>query len=763
MELPVVSALEFEQIRSSIKTFIKTKTDFTDYDFEGSNLSMLVDILAYNTLYTSYNVNMASNELNLDTAVLRDNVVSIAKRLGYTPSSYTSSKVRLNVLVNDTNNLDKIIVTKGPILAASASGKSFIFIIRDDLEVDVRGKTSILFNNIESVEGSDFSITYTVDESNEHQRFFIPNNFVDSETIRAFVIPDTTSNFEEEYERRNTIVDVDASSKIFFVEEVQDQKYEVIFGDDVFGRKLRSGEIVRLQYVVSSGGDSNNIRESQFNFVGKIFGVKEGIQRIIEFANISYEVISDFSDGGSEFESIESIKYAAPRYYASQERAVTIDDYESIIRQIYPNTKSVTVAGGEALSIPQYGKIFITIKPIVGDKVSDGEKQRIKTELKKYQVGSIAIELLDPDVLSIHATPVVIYDKNKTRKSESDLTSDTNQKVLDYSLTPNFDKFNGLYSNSKLSNEISTIDSAVEFVRISPYLVKKKNLIERIPNRYVVDFNTKLRSSSKYPYYVFSEPFCASGIQIPVFLGAPANCDYSGDLNLYSVRNEYIKTVGTVNSRTGKVEFFIEACQSATIDIVAIPDVTEVPAGPNTTPKLLLDDILILDPDDALPFLDPDDIPNLPYPPVVKLGTTGDPTVSGPLLPRDPTVGGPLLPGGITGGGPLLPRDPTVGGPLLPGGTTLPVGGDLLPFVPTGDTIFRPGNTTEDSDGNQIAIPTNLTPGVGGYIPYTPSIPPSSTDTTPTVRPLDPTGGIDPNDINTIENFTPEIDPTVCS
>ena len=194
MELPVVSALEFEQLKSSIKTFIKTKTDFKDYDFEGSNLSMLVDVLAYNTLYTSYNVSMAANELNLDTAVFRDNVVSIAKRLGYNPNSYTSAKVSADITVNNTQNFDSIRIEPGPVLAASANGQNFTFILRDNLEINVKGKQSVTFPSVELLEGSDFSITYTVDTTNEHQRFFIPNSFVDAESIRVFVIPDPSTN-----------------------------------------------------------------------------------------------------------------------------------------------------------------------------------------------------------------------------------------------------------------------------------------------------------------------------------------------------------------------------------------------------------------------------------------------------------------------------------------------------------------------------------------------------------------------------------------
>ena len=208
MELPVVSSLEFEEVRDSIKNFIKNKTDFQDYDFEGSNLSMLIDILSYNTLYTTYNVNMASNELNLDTAVLRDNIVSISKRLGYTPSSYTSSRVKMNVNLSGVSSYDVVRLKKGAALSASSNNKNYTFILTEDIDISVKNRSSISFENIEVVEGTEFVISYTVDESNEHQRFFIPNNFIDSETVRVSVISDPTNTQEIEYMKKDTIVDV---------------------------------------------------------------------------------------------------------------------------------------------------------------------------------------------------------------------------------------------------------------------------------------------------------------------------------------------------------------------------------------------------------------------------------------------------------------------------------------------------------------------------------------------------------------------------
>ncbi len=687
MELPVVSALEFEQLRSSIKSYIQTKTDFKDYDFEGSNLSMLVDVLAYNTLYTSYNVNMAANELNIDTAVLRDNVVSIAKRLGYNPSSYTSAKVSIDLTINNVQNYESVSIQAGPVLAASAGGKNYIFILRDKLEVDVRGRTSINFSDVEIIEGSDFSITYTVDTSNEHQRFFIPNSFVDVETIRAFVISDPTTNIEEEYERKYSIVDVNAASKIFFVEEVQDQKYEVIFGDDVFGRQLKNGEVIRLQYVVSSGAEANNIRT--FDFTGIIKGKSNNLENTIGISNIVYSIKSEFSDGGSEFESIRSIKYAAPRKYASQERAVTLSDYESIVRQIYSNADLVKVIGGESFTPPRFGKIYIIIKPIVGEKVSSLEKERIKREFKKYQVGSISTEVIDADTLDIYTTPIILYDDTKTRKTRLEIISLVNKTILEYIQDPEFNSFGGVYSNSKLICDLRDLDSAIKFVSARIYLKKSITLISDTETRYEVNFDTKLKTNTKYQFYVISDPFCVRDVAAPVFLAAAGNCDYTGDLNMYTISGKFIKTVGKVNESTGKIEFTLRSCEDAPINITVIPEITEIVAGPGTTPNLVVNDIIVSTDFDETDPLDPN-LNDMPVQTILSQPASGDPTA------------------GIT---------------------------DFAPLI---------------------------VPSPGGSIPYIPSTPEFISTTTETDE-NDPTGGIDPNNITTIEDYTPEIDPTTCS
>lgn len=666
MELPVVSALEFDQLRSSIKNFIRTKTDFTDYDFEGSNMSMLVDVLAYNTLYTSYNVNMAANELNLDTAVIRDNVVSIAKRLGYNPNSYTAAKIPVNITINNISNYDIVKVKKGTVLSTSTASKNYTFITRDDLEIAVRGRSSVSFTNVDTIEGSEFAITYVVDESNEHQRFFVPNNFIDSDTIRVFVISDPTNNKEVEYTRKNTIVDVSGSDEVFFVEEVQDQKYEIVFGDDVIGRKLRNGEIVKIQYIITSGAEANNIKK--FNFIGKVSGLTGNIEVSLPSSNVSWSLGSEFSDGGSEFESIRSIKYRAPRYYASQERAVTLSDYESIIQQIYSNADLVNVVGGESLTPPRYGRVFITIKPIIGETVSSIEKQRILKELKKYKVGSIDVEVLDPTTIEVVAKPIVMFDQSKTRNRDFNIISLITDYINNYITGIDFNSFGGTYSDLEVRCGIKDLDGAIKYVNVPVYLRQLVNLIDRVEADYEVNFYTKLKVDSESEYYMISDPFCHSGISSPVFLAAKSNCNQDYSVGMYTVGGTFLKTVGKIDIETGEITFTVQSCQSTPINITVIPEILDITFGPNIVPEMILLQPVVVDSIDDLndrsQLLD-DDQSVLPIDDILSTPATGDLTVI-----IDPTSPPPLtvLPGGsvpnISDIDPGLTVEPEVG-PVL--------------------------------------------------------------------------------------------------
>jgi|TARA_R100000030_G_scaffold45825_1_gene34573 hypothetical protein len=630
MELPTVAALEFEQLRASIKNYIKTKSTFTDYDFEGSNLSMLVDILAYNTLYTTYNLNMASNELNLDTAVLRDNIVSHAKRLGYNPNSYTSSKVQTDITVSGLLALqvNRIGLKSGPILSTTFQGKNYTFVARDPLNLTVSGDTAV-FRDVELYEGTTFSIRYTVDTSNENQRFIIPNTYIDSDSVKVSVKADSTSTTSTNYTRKNTIVGVSPSDTVFFVEEIQDQQYEIVFGDDVIGRKLQNGEIVTIQYIITAGGELNNVKEGSLKFVGTVEYVdSNNVTGKVALSNINFSLNTESSFGGSNFEDIASIKFRAPRYFAAQERAVTISDYESLIMQIYGNADLVKVVGGELLNPPEYGKVFITIKPKVGSVVSDTEKDRIVRDLRSFIVGSVTPVIRDPKKYTIRVIPQLTYNKNKTRKSQATLKKLVRDIVVKYETTDLFKNFGGKFSNSSIVADIQNIDNSIisSNVKVRACVEVDLEINNRIETKYDGSFFTSIRSKLESKYAVVSDFFCYPGQKDPVFIGTPSfgenNCQVDGNLYLIDINGNLLGVVGTIDYETGEFSFSVASCSDEPINICAIPDDPNIDLDDQTYPTIEINDVIVIDPDDGGdPDLSPED--ELPVP--TPGDTAGDP------------------------------------------------------------------------------------------------------------------------------------------
>ena len=637
MELPSVASLEFEQLKASIKNYIKTKSDFTDFDFEGSNLSMLVDILAYNTLYTSYNINMASNELNLDTAVLRDNIVSHAKKLGYNPISYQSSKVVVDLTCSNVGGYKRLGLKSGATLQTSMSGKNYTYVSKDPINLTiVPGASQAVFRDVELVEGTVFDINYTVNTSNEHQRFFIPNNFVDSTTVKVFVKDDASATTSTEYTRKNTIVGVKPSDTVFFVEEVQDQKYEVIFGDDVIGRKLQNGEVVTIRYIVTAGSELNNVKESSLQFIGTIEYVDASDNTgKLPLSDVSFTLNDQNSSGGSSFESISSIKYRAPRYYAAQERAVTISDYESLIMQLYGNTDLVKVVGGETLYPPQFGKVFITIKPKVGDVVSSTEKLNIVKDLKDYIVGSITPVIVDPKRIKITVKPVIVYNKDKTRRSAAALAKLIRDLLIDYENSDAFKNFIGRFSKSELLAAIQNLDASILYTNVKTKVCAEIDLqSSTTPIDYSGSFFTKMKSKLDGKYAIVSGYFCYPGYADPVFIGVPSQlegCVLDNNIYIFDKNGNIIDTIGTIDFDTGEFSFSIPACSDDDINLCGLQDGTDLETDSETYPDIIIDDPVILDDDDDDSELDDDTSIGEP-----DIGdVTGDPDITSPTTVVD--------------------------------------------------------------------------------------------------------------------------------
>lgn len=451
--------LDFDQIKDSITQYLRSNSNFTDYDFQGSNLSTIIDALAYNSYISAYNANMITNEVFIDSATLRENVVSLAKHIGYLPRSRNCSKAVISFIVNaSTGNTSPTYLTlKSGIICTTQVGfgkANYIFSLRDDVIAPVINGIAV-FNNVEILEGSLIAQNFTVNSIIPNQRYILDNPNIDTNTIRAVIRRSAESSVTEVFSLCKDFCAIGPESKVFFLQEIEDQRYEVIFGDGVFGRKLEDGNIVELSYIVSDGGeDANNIET--FNYVGKIY---DNTNRFVD-AGISIVFSDGPSQGGRNIESVDFIKKFAPRLYAAQGRAVTSSDYEAIVTQIYPEAESISVFGGEELDPPQYGKVFITIKPYVGEILPISIKNNIKDSLRKYGVAGIRPEIIDLKYVYVEYDSSIYYDINKVN-SVNTLKANILDSIERYADSVELNKHGARFKYSKFLKIIDDTDTSI--------------------------------------------------------------------------------------------------------------------------------------------------------------------------------------------------------------------------------------------------------------------------------------------------------------
>ena len=454
--------LDFDQIKTSIKDYIRANSDFTDFDFEGSNFSVLIDTLAYNTYITAFNSNMIVNESFLDSATVRENVVSLARNVGYVPRSRTAAQATISFDVTTNGNTPTLTLQPGLVCVGTANDTSYVFSIPEsitsvtsqltDSSGNVISSTSS-FNNIVVYQGTYLTKNFVVDGSLD-QRFILDNSFIDTSTIIVKVtgISDTT---EREYNKVDNILNVTDSSEVYLLQEIADERYELLFGDGVFGKKIENEAVINVSYIVTDGVDGNG--PSSFSYAGSVVSSSNQIQ--LPSITPTINTISSASNGGN-IESIDSIKYFAPRLYSSQYRAVTARDYESIIQTIYPNTESVSVVGGEELDPPEFGTVSITIKPKNGEFVSDFDKTQILSKLKSYSLTGINQKILDLKLLYVELDSFVYYDPSKV-STVSNLKTKIINGLTTYGTSTDLNKFGGRFKYSKVINVIDNIDSAI--------------------------------------------------------------------------------------------------------------------------------------------------------------------------------------------------------------------------------------------------------------------------------------------------------------
>lgn len=579
--------LDFEDLRSQIKDYLRSDSNFTDFDFEGSNFSILIDILAYNSYITAYNTNMAVNESFIDSASLRENVVSLARNIGYVPRSKRASTAKISFTVNTGNpDLKTVALKAGPVCLGAVQGGSYIFSVPEDITVPVDNFGVASFNNISVYEGIYLTKRFTVDKSQYNQKFVIPNVGVDTSTVRVFVRNKTT----EEYKLYTNILDIDQDSKIFLIQEIEDEKYELLFGDGVLGKKPLSGSLIEVSYIVTNGAAVDGA--SNFTFSGVL--VENRGNKIT--TGISGVTTIQKSENGDDIESIDSVKYLAPRVYSSQYRAVTANDYKGLIPYIFPNVESVTAYGGDELDPPEYGKVFISIKPRQGKFLSEISKNDIKSKLRQYSIAGIKPEIVDLKYLYVELVSNVYYNRGTTSDVSALQTSIYNN-LRNYSTSYDINNFGGRLKYSKICSLIDgTSDSITSNIT---KLVMRRDLKPEYNKNAVYElcfgnqFHIKKNNfEDNRGYNIKSTGFTIDRVQGIVYLSDVPLNETTGSVFFFTLQDNVPNIIknnaGTIDYEKGEIK----------LDIVKItssvnPDGIQIQAVPESNDVIALKDIYL--------------------------------------------------------------------------------------------------------------------------------------------------------------------------
>ena len=597
MSLVNFTNLDFDQIKVSIRDYLRANSNFTDYDFEGSNLSTIIDVLAYNTYIASYNANMVSNEVFIDSATLRENVVSLAKNIGYLPKSRTSAKANVSFFVDLSSStkipryltLKKGVVCTSPVNIYS---ESYTFCILDDITVPVINDVA-LFENVTIYEGTYMVSNFLVNSLNPNQKFILNNANIDSSTINLTVKDSQQNSVRRPFILSESIIGVSKDSRVYFLQEVEDERYELIFGDGIFGQKLESGNLIEVSYLISNGNAANRI--STFNFIGKITDDTNSVLT----GEVSLITTNSISDGGLEKESISSIKKYAPRLYSAYNRAVTASDYESIIAKIYPETESVCAYGGEELDPPQYGKVFIAIKPkFNGTFLSNTIKDNIKTELKKYSVAGILPEIIDLKYLYIETDSDVYYNKNLT-SNVNDISTQITENITLYSKSNELNQYGSRFKYSKYQKLIDESNSAITS-NITRIKIRRNISVATYQQAiYEICFGNPFFVRNCDGYNIQSSGFKISDFSDTVYISDIPNQNDKeiGELILFKLLGPQEpqilrRNIGTVNYTKGEIVTSILNITSSTKNMGGNP-IIEISATPRSNDVIGLQDLYL--------------------------------------------------------------------------------------------------------------------------------------------------------------------------
>ena len=596
------SNLDFDQIKTSIKDYLRTNSDFTDFDFEGSNFSVLIDTLAYNTYITAFNSNMIVNESFLDSATVRENVVSLARNIGYVPRSKTAAKatVSFDIQVDDqTPDISSVTLNAGLVCIGSNNDITYTFSIGENITTTI---TEELFNSegvktgykasfdsIDVLQGTFIRKSFTVDGSLD-QRFILDNPSIDTSTIIVHVRDsDSQQDSGVLFTKVDNILNVKPTSTTFLIQEIQDEKYELLFGDGIFGRKIENGKTIDVTYIVTDGKDGNG--PSSFTFAGTITNNNNALVSL-NATPIVNKVRA--ASNGSDIEQIDSIKYFAPRLYSSQYRAVTARDYEAIIPQIYPNTESVSVVGGEETDPPQFGTVFITIKPKNGDFVSDFDKTQILSDLKNFTLTGINQKIVDLKILHIELDSSIYFDSSKV-KNISELKTKIIEGLTTYSQSLEINKFGGRFKYSKVLSVIDNIEDSITSNITKVRIRRNLNAFINQFAQYEICFGNQFNVKSE-GLNIKSTGFTVSGVSDTVFLTDTPNGDKkTGVISIVKrdiVNGERIVIV----ENAGTVDYLKGEINLTTINITSTErsnDIIEIQAFPESNDVIGLQDLYL--------------------------------------------------------------------------------------------------------------------------------------------------------------------------
>ena len=569
-----ISELDFDAVKANLKTYLSSQTEFSDYDFEGSGMSVLLDVLAYNTHYLGYNANMLANEMFLDSADLRSSVVSLAKAVGYTPTSATSSTADIKAVVNGATGTS-LTMTRGTKFTTTVNSQSYTFVNNADVSISpIDGVYT--FSSVKLYEGSLLTFKYTVDTTDTEQRFIIPNDNTDTTTLTVKIQNSSSDSTTAVYKKATGITELDDTSKVFFLQEIENQKFEVYFGDGVLGKAVEDGNIVILEYVVTNRDAANGA--STFALSGNIGG----------FSDVTITTNSN-ATGGTGPESISSIKYNAPRDYSAQDRAVTADDYKTLVKSLYANAQAVQVWGGEDHSTPNYGKVYISIKSKSGANLTVATKESIVTSLKRYAVASVTPTIIDPETTYLTTNVSFKYNSSLTTKDVTTLQTNVLSTISSYN-SDTLQNFTGMFRHSALGKNIDATDSSIlsNVTTVKMYKTFTPTLSSAI--KYTISYNNAFYNphsghNASAGGIVSSTGFKINGSTNEHFL----DDDGAGNIRVYylvsGTRTYTDSTYGTINYTTGEITLTsahltsvsnVDGATSTVVRVFVIPNSNDI-------------------------------------------------------------------------------------------------------------------------------------------------------------------------------------------